>query len=68
MEREHGFGVRLRRLRRAAGLSVYKLALRSGVTAASIFRIEKHGAEPRWVTICKLADALAVSIDDFRKD
>ena len=59
------FGRRLKHLREQAGISMYELAKRSGVSAASLSRIEQGGREPTWPTIVLLARALGVSVAAF---
>lgn len=60
------FADRLRTLRTAAGLSQSDLASQSGTTPHAISQLETGRRDPRWATICALADALKVSLDRFR--
>ena len=54
------FGVALRRVRKAAGLSQEQLGLDSGVQRNFISLIETGQNQPTIGTICKLAHALGV--------
>lgn len=60
------FAARLRALRTAAGISAYELAKRSTVSKQMISQIETGQAVPGWEIVCKLADALGVSVAEFR--
>lgn len=54
------------KLREDKGWSREKLAVESGVSYNTIVKIEYGGIEnPKIETVIKLADALAVSIDDL---
>jgi transcriptional regulator with XRE-family HTH domain len=57
-----GIGVKIRLLRQAEGLSLQQLAERSGVSAASIHKIERNAMVPTITTLMKLATALDRSI------
>jgi transcriptional regulator with XRE-family HTH domain len=59
------FGDRLKELREAAGISMYELAKRSNVSAASLSRYEEGDRDPQWQTVVKLARALGVSVSEF---
>ena len=59
------FGARLKELREVAGLSMYELAKRSKVSAASLSRIEEGDRDPQWRTVVKLARALGIPVSDF---
>lgn len=52
------FGTRLAALRQAAGLTQNALAVRSGLSAASVLRLERGDYSPTWSTVLKLAKAL----------
>ena len=56
---------RLRRLRKAAGMSQDNLAERAGLTRVAIYRFEAGTREPAWETLQKLASALGASLGDF---
>lgn len=62
------FPERLRTLRAAASLSQQELADKIGHFREEIVYWEKGQRSPNWSTVCKLADALGVSMDAFRKD
>ena len=57
-----GIGVKIRLLRQAEGLSLQQLADRSGVSAASIHKIERNAMVPTITTLMKLATALDRSV------
>lgn len=61
------FGSRLRELRAAAGISQRELASRAGVHQVQVARYETGRHMPPWDTICRLADALGVAVDQFRQ-
>lgn len=61
-----GFGQRLRELRLAQGLTQTELANRVDVLYQAVQQIELGKVEPNWPTVLKLADALGVSLDEFR--
>lgn len=60
------FAERLKTLRAAAAISQAELARRIGSAQANIANMELGKREPTWGTLCKLADALGVSIASFR--
>ncbi len=62
------FGKRLSALRVAANLTRYRLAKMSGVSAIQLTRIEEQGQAVYWLTACKLADAMGVSVAEFREE
>lgn len=59
------FGEILKTLREENGLSQSDVARLSGVPQNSISRYEA-GADPTWDSLCKIADALNVSLEVFR--
>jgi transcriptional regulator with XRE-family HTH domain len=60
------FGTALRRARTRAGLSVRALATKSGLTAATVSRLETgHIESPRPEHLQRLARALDVDVEDF---
>lgn len=63
-----GFGVRLKHLREAAGLSLSELGRRTGIAYQTIAKYERAENEPTWPTVLKLAEALGVTTDAFRPD
>jgi transcriptional regulator with XRE-family HTH domain len=54
------FGLRVRELRKARGLSQDALARATDVHATMIGRLERGAREPRLSTILRIADGLAV--------
>lgn len=60
------FGAKLKLLRENAGLSIYGLAKKANVTTEGVSKLEQGGRTPTWDTVCRLADALGVSVADFR--
>ncbi len=60
------FAARLIALRSAAGLTRYALAKASGVSQGQLAHLEAGRRGPNWQTVCKLADALGVSVQAFR--
>ncbi len=58
-------GLRLRQLREGQGVSMRRLALRSGLSANALSMIERGRSSPSVSTLYKLADALGVSITEF---
>lgn len=55
-------GQRIRWARERAGVTLAELALKTGMTAAAISRIETGATKPRPTTIRRLADELGVRI------
>lgn len=63
------FAARLLKLRTAAGISQRTLAEAIKTYPQHIDGLEKDKKGiPSWATVCKLADALSVSTDAFRRD
>ncbi len=58
-------GLRLRKLREKAGLSLRQLANLSGVEFSTVHRIEQGSVSPRLATLTKLAKALKVNVRDL---
>ena len=48
------------------GMSIYKLAKITGIKDTTLHNYKK-GSEPSFKNMCKIADALDVSLDYFRK-
>ncbi|MDE1506467.1 helix-turn-helix domain-containing protein [Ligilactobacillus salivarius] len=48
-------------------LSIYKLAKITGIRDSTLHNY-KRGSEPSFKNMCKIADALDVSLDYFRKE
>jgi len=59
---------RLKELRRARGLTQRDLEDRSGVTHATICKLERTDTEPRISTIQKLADGLGVTPQELMRE
>jgi len=60
--------LRLKELREHKGLSRYRLAKISGVNDSTLQMIENSkNSNPTFRVMCKIADALEVSLDDLRK-
>jgi transcriptional regulator with XRE-family HTH domain len=62
------FAGRLKELRQAAGFSQQDLAQRAGLTRFGVAQLEQDRREPKWTTVCLLADALGVPTDAFRQE
>jgi transcriptional regulator with XRE-family HTH domain len=61
------FGERLRELRDKAEMTQEALARAADVSTGTVSKLEeREGMDPSWSTVCKLADALGVSTEDFR--
>ena len=60
------FGQKLLALRERAGLSRYRLARLSGVSAPYLGELEAGTKQPGWLVACRLADALGVPVGAFR--
>lgn len=62
------FARRLRELRQAAGLSLAQLGERVGLAKAYLWQMETgRRPAPSWDTVVRLADALGVSVEEFRR-
>lgn len=55
-------GSRIREAREAAGLSREVLAVRAGIAASTLMRIENHGDSPRLSTLEAIAGVLGVEL------
>jgi transcriptional regulator with XRE-family HTH domain len=62
------FGAVLLRLRRAAGMSAYELAKRSGLTRQAISFLETGDREPTWDTVQRVAKALGLDCSAFEDE
>jgi transcriptional regulator with XRE-family HTH domain len=60
-------GAAIRRLRKAAGLSIEALGAKSDVHWTSISEIENRRRNPGWETVVKLAEALEVDMGDLTR-
>lgn len=58
----------LKRIRKEKGLSRYQLAKMAGLRDSTLQNIEnREDPNPTFKTMCKLADALEISLDDLRR-
>lgn len=64
---ESPFHIRLRQHREQAGLSVAELAAKADLQRTHLHALESGRKQPKWETVCRLADALGVSVEAFRK-
>ncbi len=61
------FGDRLRELRAAKGLTIRQLARLAKVPDSYISMLERGlKSSPGWDVVCRLADALMISVAEFR--
>jgi transcriptional regulator with XRE-family HTH domain len=60
------FVARLKELRLLAGLTQARLGEYCGVAHNHIARYEAGGRVPSWTLVCLMADALGVSVAEFR--
>lgn len=60
------FAKTLKSLRERRGVSQRGLSDSSGVTVKQISKLENGRAEPKYLTLLAFADALGVTLDDFR--
>jgi transcriptional regulator with XRE-family HTH domain len=58
---------RIRKLRKNKRMSMYMLALNSGLNNTVIQRVEKGEREPKITTLFKIIDGLEISVADFFK-
>lgn len=49
------------------GISIYKLGKITGIPNATFYNY-RNGSEPSFTNVCKIADALDVSLDYFREE
>jgi transcriptional regulator with XRE-family HTH domain len=61
-ETDHRLAAVLRRLRTERELTQERLAATAGITAGTINSIERGSRGPTWVTVCRLAEALGISL------
>ncbi|MGM8212596.1 helix-turn-helix domain-containing protein [Virgibacillus sp. W0430] len=58
----------LKRIRKSKGISRYKLAKLSGLNESTLQNIENsNDPNPTFKVMCKLADALGITLDDLRR-
>ena len=60
------FGRRLRKLRESRGWSQEALADKAGISQAMLSMLEASAKQPGWDTVQRLADALEISVQEFR--
>jgi len=61
------FVTNLRRLRRAKGWSARRLDIEADVSIPTVSRLESKSTNPSFKTMCKIAKALDVTLDEFLK-
>jgi transcriptional regulator with XRE-family HTH domain len=59
------FAGRLIRLRKAAGLTSYRLSLLSGISKQSLSQLQSGKSQPTLSTLLKLCNALDISLAEF---
>ncbi|PFG75678.1 transcriptional regulator [Lactococcus lactis] len=48
-------------------MSEYRLAKMTGISPQQLHQIKKRNTKnPKWLTVVKIADALGVSLDEFK--
>lgn len=58
----------LKRIREEKGLSRYRLAKKTGLRESTIQNIENSNSpNPTFKTICKIADALEITLEELRQ-
>lgn len=62
------FAARLRALRAEAGWTQEELATRAGLSRPAIIYLECGERSPSWDTVTRLAEALNVSTEEFRRE
>ena len=68
MSKPATFAARLKALRQKAELTQAALAARLDMAPAQLGQLEQGAiVDPRWSTVCRLADALAVDVGEFRR-
>ena len=60
------FASRLETIRKAAGMSQYKLAKESGVSAQALSELERGLNQPSWATVQAIARALGTDCTAFQ--
>lgn len=59
----------LKELRESLGLTRYKLSKLSGVKESTLQNLENaDNPNPTFKTMCKIADALGISLEELRKE
>jgi transcriptional regulator with XRE-family HTH domain len=62
---EETFGIRLKRLREAAGLTQQDLADRAGMHRFGVAKLERDERQPSWATVQALAKSLGLTCSSF---
>jgi transcriptional regulator with XRE-family HTH domain len=62
---DNAFGLRLKELRQAAGLTQPALAVQAGLSKSAIADMEQGRYAPGWKTLHAVATALGVSLEAF---
>ncbi len=60
-------GMRLKRLRKAKGLSAYAVAKRADISATYVRKLEAGGSDPTIGMLARLAKALGVPVGELLK-
>ena len=50
------------------GVNTTWLAKETGIHKTTLYNYKNHGVEPTFSKVCKIADALGISLDDLRED
>jgi transcriptional regulator with XRE-family HTH domain len=66
MDGSTGFGLRLRELRAAAGLTQKEIAERASISRDTVAQLEQGRYDPNWTTVLALAAALGVGVESFQ--
>ena len=61
------FGSRLTHHREAAALTKAQLAERVGISRQYVYALEGDSKTPSWEIVCRLADVLGVTPNEFRE-
>lgn len=61
------FGKRLKALREDEGWTQRELAERVGLSQPYVARLESGTQQPSWDTVCRLADAMKINLENFRE-
>jgi transcriptional regulator with XRE-family HTH domain len=66
---DDGFGARIRRMRKEAGLTLQELSGRCGLAPSTISKVEQNQISPTYENILRLADGLGLEVGElFTKD
>lgn len=61
-------GKAISRIRKGKGIGLNELARMSGISPTTLSGIERTNVDPGWSKVCKIADALGISLDELRKE